>query len=116
MLASNTAPEARIHTRVVGTVNGAVLGARSSISAVLRVPGVASVAVGVAANVVSPSPVGVEHNGAGLVGAAVAASARAGLPGQLGVHLSSAGADLLGAGGSKERERSDGEVPVHVDC
>ena len=61
----------------------------------------------------SPAPVGVEHNGTRLVGAVGATGTRAGLPVQLGVVLSSAGANLLSAGGSIERERGEGECPVH---
>lgn len=102
-------------TRVVSTVDSAVLGARVTIGAVLGAPGVASVAVGVSANVVGPSPVGVEHNGTRLVGAVGTTGTRAGLPGQLGVVLSSAGANLLSAGGSVERKRGESKCPVHVD-
>lgn len=63
-----------------------------------------------------PSPVGVERDGSRLGGAAVASSTSAGLPVELGVSLSLRGADLLGADGAQEGERSEGESPVHLVC
>jgi hypothetical protein len=103
-------------TRVVGTINSAVLGASGSIRAGSGVPLVAVVAVGVSSGDVNPAPVGVEHDGAGLGGAASATSARASLPGELGVSLGGHRASLLSAGGSIEREGSESERPVHGCC
>lgn len=62
-----------------------------------------------------PSPVGVEHNRGSLAGTAVATSASAGLPVDLGVSLSLRRADLLSADGAQESERSEGERPVHLE-
>ena len=104
-----------IHTRVVSTVDGAVLGAGSTVRAKAAVPAVACVAVGGAAGGVGPSPVGVEHNGTRLVGAALSAGTSASLPCHLRVCLRCLFANLLSAGGSEERERSEGECPVHGD-
>lgn len=47
-------------TRIVSTLDGAVLGARRAIRASSGVPGVAIEAVGVPGGNVSPTPVGVE--------------------------------------------------------
>lgn len=52
----------KIRTRVVSTINSAVLGASLGVRAVLGAPLVAGEAVGVSADVVGPSPVGVKHN------------------------------------------------------
>lgn len=103
-------------TRVVGTIDGAVLGAGGSIRASGRVPCVSGEAVGVSADSVGPAPVGVERNGGGLAGAAAATSSSAGRPRQLGVSLSGRSASLLSAGGSVERERCKSERPVHCCC
>lgn len=104
------------HTRVISTLDGAVLGARHSIGAEGGVPSVASVAVGVAADVVSPAPVGVKNHSTVLSRAASATSTSAGLPCQLGMSLSRRRSDLLSAGGSNEGYRGEGECPVHLDC
>jgi hypothetical protein len=103
-------------TRVVSTINSAVLSASSTVGARSGVPGVAVIAVGVSAGDVSPAPVGVEDDGARLSGAASASSTGASLPGKLGVGLSCRGANLLSAGGSEERERCESESPVHGCC
>jgi hypothetical protein len=100
-------------TRVVSTVDSAVLGAGSTVRASSGVPRVAVVAVGVAAGDVGPAPVGVKDNRTRLCRAASATGTSACLPGQLGVSLRGHRASLLGAGGSEERERSEGERPVH---
>jgi hypothetical protein len=49
-------------TRVVGTVNRAVLGASQAIRTVFGIPRVAVEAVGVSTGDMGPSPVRVEHN------------------------------------------------------
>jgi hypothetical protein len=103
-------------TRVVSTINSAILCASSTVGARFVVPGVAVIAVGVSARDVSPAPVGVEDDGARLGGAASASSASASLPGQLRVGLGCRGANLLSAGGSEERERCKSESPVHDCC
>ncbi|KAJ8109446.1 hypothetical protein OPT61_g7451 [Boeremia exigua] len=103
-------------TRVVGTINGTVLGAAITIRAERRIPSVASEAVGGATNVVRPTPVGVEHNRRGLLATAVAAGTSAGLPVNLGVVLRLISADLLGADGAQEGERGESERPVHLVC
>lgn len=103
-------------TRVVSTVDGAVLCASRTVRASSGVPGVAIVAVGVTAGNVDPAPVGVEGDGTGLGGTASASSASACLPGQLGVSLSGDSASLLGADSAEERERSESERPVHGCC
>lgn len=93
-----------VHTRVVSTIDGAVLCASKTIRASSCVPRVAVEAVRVSVDDVRPSPVGVEHNGTGLGRAAVATSARASLPRQPGVGLGLGGTNLLSAGGSEEGE------------
>lgn len=103
-------------TRVVSTLNGAVLGAGDAVGAERSVPCVAVVAVGVSANVVSPAPVGVKDNRTSLGGAAVATGTSAGLPVKLGVGLSRGSADLLSADGAQESERGESERPVHLVC
>lgn len=60
-----------------------------------------------------PAPVGIERNGTLLGGAAVSTGTSASLPCQLGVCLCCRCASLLSAGGSEERERGEGECPVH---
>lgn len=103
-------------TRVVSTINGTVLGASGAIRAKSSVPCVASVAVGVSANVVGPAPVGIKNDRTSLGGTAVTTSAGAGLPVELGVGLSCGGADLLGADGAQEGERGESERSVHLVC
>jgi hypothetical protein len=103
-------------TRVVGTLNSAVLGAGGSVRASSHVPCVSGEAVGVSADSVGPAPVGVERNGAGLACAAGSAGTSAGRPSQLGVSLSGRRASLLSAGGSVERKRCKSERPVHDCC
>lgn len=103
-------------TRVVSTVNRAVLGAGVAVRAEGGVPCVAVVAVGVSASVVSPAPVGVKDNRTSLGSAAVATGASAGLPVELGVGLSRGSADLLGADGTQESERGESERRVHLVC
>jgi hypothetical protein len=103
-------------TPVVSTVNSAVLSACSAIGASSGVPGVTVVAVGVSAGDVGPAPVGVEHDLTSLGGTASTSSTGASLPGKGGVSLGSDSTGLLSAGGSEERERSEGEVPVHGRC
>ena len=103
-------------TRIVGTVNGAVLCAGVTVGAEGGVPGVAVEAVGVSTDVVGPSPVRIEDNGSRLCGTAVTTSASAGLPVDLGVSLSLGRADLLSADGAQECERSESERPVHLVC
>jgi hypothetical protein len=103
-------------TRVVSTIDSAVLGASGTVRASSGVPGVAVVAVGVSASDVGPAPVGVKDNRTRLCRAASATGASACLPGQLGVSLRGHRASLLGAGGSEERERSESERPVHGCC
>jgi hypothetical protein len=103
-------------TRVVGAVDGAVLSACVAVRAQGRVPGVAVETVGVATDVVGPPPVGVEHNGGRLAGAAVATCACAGLPVDFWVSLSLRRTDLLSANGTQKGERSEGERPVHFVC
>lgn len=51
-------------TSVVSTVERAVRGTGGRVGAERRVPGVAGVAVGAAGDVVEPTPVGVEDDGA----------------------------------------------------
>jgi hypothetical protein len=103
-------------TRVVSTVDSAVLSASGTVRASSGVPGVTVVAVGVSTGDVGPAPVRVKYDRTGLGGAAGSASASACLPGQLGVGLRSDRASLLGAGSSEEREGSKSERPVHGCC
>jgi hypothetical protein len=65
---------------------------------------------------VGPTPVGVEDDGSRLGCAAGTAGTSASLPGQLRMSLSLRCANLLGAGGSKERKCSESESPVHDCC
>jgi hypothetical protein len=92
------------HTRVIGTVDSTVLGASATVRASGRIPRVAIEAVGVSVGDVGPSPVGVEHNGTRLVGAALSTGTSASLPCHLRVCLRCLFANLLSAGGSEERE------------
>lgn len=94
---------------VLGTVEAALLGAGGAVSADGLVPGVAVVAVGVAGELVSPSPVGVDGDGALDFGAG---AGRALGPGQRGVSLGSQSAGLLGSDGGDER-RGGGDGAIH---
>ena len=116
MLVVSLCRKLSVLTRIVGAVNGALLRASVTIGTEGGVPGVAVVAVGVSTDVVGPAPVGVKHDGSSLGGTAVATSASAGLPVDLGVSLSLRCADLLSADGAQEGERSEGERPVHLVC
>jgi len=102
-----------LHTRVVSTIDGTVLGTGSAVRASRCVPRVAIEAVRVSVDNVSPAPVGVEDNGARLVGAALTTCASTSLPGQLGVSLCLLFADLLSASGPEKEEGSDDECLVH---
>jgi hypothetical protein len=93
-----------LHTRVISTVDSTVLGASAAVRASGGVPRVAVKAVGVSVGDVGPSPVGVEHNGTRLVGAALSTGTSASLPCHLRVCLRCLFANLLSAGGSEERE------------
>lgn len=64
----------------------------------------------------SPTPVSIERDLAGLGGAAGTSCTSASLPRKTGVGLGSDSTSLLGAGSSEERERSESEVPVHGCC
>jgi hypothetical protein len=115
MLDERTVGRWTLHTRVVGTVDSTVLGASAAVRASSIVPSVAVEAVGVPAGDVGPSPVGVECNGTLLAGAALSTGTSASLPCHLGMCLRCLFANLLSAGGSEEREGSEGECPVHGD-
>lgn len=88
-----------VDTRVVSTIESAVGSANLVAWAESGVPGVTSVAVSGARDRVSPSPVGVEHNG--LLGSNTATGGTF-ADGQLWVDLRSEGSNLLSAGGDKE--------------
>ena len=98
----------RQHTRVVSTVNGAVLGAAFTVRAVFSAPGVACVAVGVSTDVVGPSPVGIEHN---RLRSARACATRASRYRQAWVRFGSQCACLLSRNGACEhKSNEDGEA------
>lgn len=98
-----------VGTRVVSTLNGAVLGASNTVRAKGGVPGVALVAVGRARSGVQPTPVGVQDNGS-LSGLTVLS------PGELGVDLRGESSDLLRRSESKKVEGSkDGRSELHFD-
>ena len=82
-----------VGTRVVGTLNSAVLSAVVSVGTKVR-PRVAVVAVLIAVYAVDPAPVGVDDDLAVDVGAATGGGTF--LPGELGVAFGLLGADLLG--------------------
>ncbi len=86
---------------VIGAVDAALGGAAGGVVAVRGVPLVAVIAVGAAAQLVKPAPVGVDGDLALDVGAR-AASARALGPSERGVGLSGEGAHGLGRGGGHE--------------
>lgn len=104
-----------VGARVVRAVNTALCrtGGALSASAESVVPRIARVAVRRALDGVRPSPVGVEDDGAGDVGAG--ASGGALLPGEGRVGLGLGGADLLGAGGGREGEEGS-EFGLHLEC
>jgi hypothetical protein len=89
-----------VSSRVVGSVQSAVGSAGSSVWAGGCVPGVTSVAVGVSADSVKPSPVGINHNGCGRRRTSRGSTLA---DGERRVSLSGAGAGLLGAGSKEER-------------
>lgn len=101
-------------TRVVSTIDGTVLSTCVAVRAEAGVPAVTGVAVGVAASVVSPAPVGVQNNGRLLGCTAAAACASASLPVDLRVDLGGGGTNLLSADGAQESERGESERPVHL--
>lgn len=99
---------------VFGTLKSAVAGAGGWVWAKSTVPGVASVAVGVARLVVKPSPVGIE-NDLGVLGCADTARG-ASLHGHSWMNFWLGGTDLLTADSGQQRERGKGEsVGVHLD-
>lgn len=100
-----------VGTRVVSTVKGAVGCASGTVWAVLSVPCLAGVAVGVATSIVDPTPVAVEHNGV-LLGSAARSSALLG--GDLRVVLGGGGTCLLAIGLSEEGE--DGDLDRLTHC
>lgn len=102
-----------IGPRVVGTLNSAVGGAGHRVWAKLLVPGVSSVAVGVAGGAVKPSPVGIQ-NDLRVLGGANAAGA-ASLHGHSWMNFSLVGTDLLAADGGHQTQGGECESGVHLD-
>ena len=90
---------------IVGTVDRALFRANFVAGADGGVPFVASIAVGVPIDGVQPAPVCVDSDLA--VDGGAAAGARAGLPGQAGVHFSLLSADLLGLHCRKQRREEE---------
>lgn len=87
---------------VVGTVKCAVRGTSHTVGAEGGVPRVTGVAVGVAGDIVQPTPVGVEDNG-GLLGNTASCGGTL-LRSELRVSLRCLGASLLAIHHSSERE------------
>lgn len=104
-----------VGARVVRAVNTALCrtGRALPASAEGVVPRVARVAVCRALDGVRPSPVRVEDDGAGDVGAGAASGALLPCEGRVGLGLG--GADLLGAGGGREGKEG-GEFGLHCEC
>lgn len=100
-----------VGARVVGTVERAVLRAGRAVGAEGSVPFVARVAVGVPANVVQPTPVGVEDDLGGQVLAATALSAL--LRRQSGVVLGRVGTSLLGGDHGEVGKCGEGNGAEH---
>jgi len=90
-----------VGTRVVGTIESAVLGASVVVGAERGVPSVTGVTVGISLSGVEPAPVGVEDDGARARGS-TSTALRALLPGERRVALRLLGADLLCVGSSSE--------------
>jgi hypothetical protein len=65
---------------------------------------------------VGPAPVGVKHDRCRLGSTAVATSASASLPVDLGVRLSGGSTGLLSADGAQQSEGGESERPVHLVC
>lgn len=103
-----------IGTGVISTFQSAVCGAIDIVGAVRGVPGVASVAVGIATDVVDPSPVRVKDDRSGLGGAGSGGGTF--LECERRVDLRHTGADLLGSGtNGEEGERKECGLVEH-DC
>jgi hypothetical protein len=98
-----------VGARVVSTIDGTRLCARSTIFAGGGIPGIVSVAIGVAGRDVGPSPVRIDGYGTALCRAASSSCSGTGLPGHLGVSFGLLLTDLLSAGGSEEGERCKGK-------
>lgn len=83
-----------ISTRIISTIEGAVLGTSRTIWAKSGVPGITSVTVGVTGGGMEPTPVGIENN---LSTRDSRAATRGGtlLPREGGMSFGSVGADLL---------------------
>jgi hypothetical protein len=96
---------------VVGTLNGAVLGAGDGVRAEGGIPSVTGVAVGITGGGVEPTPIGIEYDGTGLSSAR--ATGRALLPTHAGMNFSSVSADLLAIGDRQEREREESSCVEH---
>jgi hypothetical protein len=90
---------------VVTAFQGTLRSAGRSVGADSGVPGVATVAVGVAVSDVNPSPVGVEGDRGAALGRAATASAL--LPGKLGVDFGGNVTGQLRKGSGSEREREE---------
>ena len=97
---------------VIGPIQGTLLGTGGAIRADSRVPGVASVAVGVTVGDMKPTPVGVKYDL--TVALSSTAATRALLPREFGVGLGDLLANLLSEGGGKEAERSERYLLKHV--
>ena len=95
---------------IVTSVESAVCGAGSSIGAEGGVPGVTSVAVGVASYIVQPSPVCVENDG---LGGSRASTCSALTDSQRRVGLCRQSAGLLGASTEHEGSKSKSSSSCH---
>lgn len=109
-----TAGSDTIGTRVVGTIDSAVLSASNTIRAEGSIPRVTGVAVGVAGCGVEPTPVGIEDDGRRL--SCAATGFRTLLPSELRMDLSCLGTDLLSRGKGEKGEREECGSGGHDDC
>lgn len=96
-----------IGSGVVGTIDGAVLGAGHRIRADGGIPSAAGVAIGVASGGVEPAPVGIKHDRRRLVHTAPGGCALC--PGEFGMYFCGVGANLLGRGEGEEEGDGDDE-------
>ncbi len=98
-------------TAIVGTIDGAVLGAGDWVGAKGGVPGVTGVAVGIARGGMEPAPVCVQDDTSRLGGAGTASSA--GLPSDRWVRFGSVCTDLLAVNDREEGEREKSDRVEH---
>lgn len=95
-----------VHTGVVSTLDGAVLGTSNGVGTLGVVPFAAGVAVGGSGDGMQPAPVGIKHD-RGLLGSTSTGSGALS-PCELGMDLGGEGTNLLGRGDEEEGERDEG--------